>query len=209
MDLLRIVELAERYGTGEIRISPTQTLIIPNVTDRKLGDLTEETVLKEFVYNPSPIQKGLVSCVGNDYCNLDVIETKSRAVETVKALESKVGSGIKPITMHWSGCPAGCGNHLVSDVGFLGKKAKVNGRVVDAVDVYVGGRSGPDPKHAIKILEDVPCDNVASVLEGIVPYHTRDKMHRARGREPKKARASKPADKHEPTKVQSTCRDPA
>ena len=180
-DLRQVAELADRYGTGEIRISPTQTLIIPNVTDRKLGDLTEEPFLKKFAYNPSPILKGLVSCVGNDFCNLAVIETKIRAVETAKALEAKLGTGIKPITMHWSGCPAGCGNHLVADIGLLGKKAKVDGQVVDAVDVYVGGRSGPDPKLAIRILEDVPCDKLSSVLEGLVPYHTRDKMHRVRG----------------------------
>ena len=180
-DLKRIAELADRYGTGEIRISPTQTLIIPNVTDRKLGDLTEEPFLKKFAYNPSPILKGLVSCVGNDFCNLAVIETKSRAVETANALEAKLGTSIKPITMHWSGCPAGCGNHLVADIGLLGKKAKVDGQVVDAVDVYVGGRSGPDAKLAVRIMEDVPCDKLPLVLEGLVPYHTREKMHRVRG----------------------------
>ena len=57
---------------------------------------------------------------------------------------------------------------------------KIEGRVVDAVDVYVGGRSGPDPKLAMKLLEDVPCDALAGVLEGIAPYHSREKMHRPR-----------------------------
>lgn len=186
-DLKAVAALAERYGGGELRLSPAQTIIIPNVSDRKLGDLTEEPLLKRFAYNPSPIQYGLVSCVGNDYCNLAVIETKSRAVETANALEARLGSAIKPITMHWSGCPAGCGNHLVADIGLLGKKAKVNGQVIDAVDVYVGGRSGPDPKLAVKIMEDVPCDRLAAVLEGLVPYHTRDKMHRVRGKESRKS----------------------
>ena len=181
-DLKQIAELADRYGTGEIRISPGQTLIIPNVEDGKLGDVSMEPLLKEFTYNPSPILKGLVSCVGNDYCNLAVIETKSRALETAKALEANLRMGIKPITMHWSGCPAGCGNHLVADIGLLGKKAKVDGQVVDAVDIFVGGRSGPDAKHAVKIMEDVPCEKLASVLEGLVPYHTRDKLHKTRGK---------------------------
>jgi ferredoxin-nitrite reductase len=191
-DLRSVAALAERYGTGEVRISPAQALLIPNVTDRRVGDLTEEPLVKRLTYNPSPVQKGLVSCVGNDYCNLAVIETKSRAVETAAALESKLGNGIKPITMHWSGCPAGCGNHLVADIGLLGKKTKVDGKVVDAVDVFVGGRSGVNPKLAIKILEDVPCDKLPAVLEGLVPYHTRDKMHRVRGGEARKASAKEP-----------------
>ena len=58
--------------------------------------------------------------------------------------------------MNWSGCPAGCGNHLVADIGLLGKRVKVNGEVVDAVDIFVGGRSGPDAKLAVKVMEDVP-----------------------------------------------------
>jgi ferredoxin-nitrite reductase len=180
-DLVKISALAEKYGTGEIRISPAQALIIPNVPDRKIGDIDADPLVKQFAYNPSPLYKGLVSCVGNDYCNLAVIETKGRAVETAKALEPRLGSSLKPITMHWSGCPAGCGNHLVADIGLLGKKAKVDGKVVDAVDIYVGGRSGPDPKLAVKIMEDVPCDRLPMVLEGLVPYHSREKMHRVRG----------------------------
>jgi len=194
-DLAKISALAETYGTGEIRISPAQALIIPNVSDRKIGDLDQEPLLKQFAYNPSPLYKGLVSCVGSDYCNLAVIETKSRAVETAQELETRLGSSLKPITMHWSGCPAGCGNHLVADIGLLGKKAKVDGKVVDAVDVYVGGRSGPDPKLAVKIMEDVPCDKLPMVLEGLVPYHSREKMHRVRGREARKATAPRPSGK--------------
>jgi ferredoxin-nitrite reductase len=155
-------------------------VILPNVPDRVLGDLTEEPLLQRFVYNPTPVQKGLVSCVGSDYCNLAVIESKSRAVETAKRIEALIGTEMKPITMHWSGCPAGCGNHLVADVGLLGKKIKVKGQVVEAVDIFVGGRSGPDPKPAIKLLEDVPCDKLPEVLSGLLPFHSREKMHRTK-----------------------------
>jgi ferredoxin-nitrite reductase len=175
--VLEIAALAERYGTGEIRISPSQALIVTNIPDRRLGNFLEEPLLTALPYNASEVFKGLVSCVGNDYCNLAVIETKSRALMVAKHLEGSV-KGVKPITMHWSGCPAGCGNHLVADIGLLGKRVKVDGEVIDAVDVYVGGRSGPNPKIAVKILEDVPCDRLPAVLEGLVPYHTREKLHR-------------------------------
>jgi ferredoxin-nitrite reductase len=175
--VLEIAALAERYGTGEIRISPSQTLIVPDIPDRRLGNFLEEPLLMALPYNASEVFKGLISCVGNDYCSLAVIETKSRALMVARQLEGNL-KDVKPITMHWSGCPAGCGNHLVADIGLLGKRAKVDGQVVDAVDVYVGGRSGPNPKLAVKILEDVPCDKLPAVLEGLVPYHTREKLHR-------------------------------
>ena len=197
-NLLEVAKLAEDYGKGEVRLAPNQAMIIPHLSDAKLGDVLEETVLKKYVYNPAPVYKGLVSCVGNDYCNLAVIETKSRAVATAKVLEKSMGDNLKPISMHWSGCPAGCGNHLVADVGFLGKKIKVNGEIVEAVDVFVGGRAGPDPKLATRLLEDVPCDVLPTVLSGILPYHTRDKMHRVKAKS--RVKTSRPIARptHEP-----------
>jgi len=179
-----IAELAEKYGNGEIRISPSQTLILPNISDRKLGDLLEEDLLKEFDYNPHTVIKGLVSCVGKDYCSLAIIETKTRAREVADKLSQKL-KNTAPLTMHWSGCPAGCGNHLVADIGLIGKRAKVDGQVVDAVDVFVGGRSGKHAKLAIKILEDVPCDRLPEVLEQVIPYHSRKKMHPIRNKKRK------------------------
>ena len=146
--------------------------------DKVLGDLLEESTLKNLLYAPSAIQKNLVSCVGKDYCHLAAIETKSQAVDVARQVEDRLDlEKVGPISMHWSGCPAGCGNHLVADVGFLGKKAKVDGAIVDAVDIFVGGRAGPHPKHAVKILENVPCERLPQVLENIIPYHTRTKMH--------------------------------
>ena len=60
------------------------------VGDRKIGELAEEPLLKQFAYNPSALYKGLVSCVGSDYCNLAVIETKRKAVEVAKALPGDI-----------------------------------------------------------------------------------------------------------------------
>ena len=72
--------------------------------------------------------------------------------------------------MHWSGCPAGCGNHAAADIGLLGKNARIDGEIVDAVDVFIGGKSGPNAKPGTKILEDVPCDSLPEVLERLIPY---------------------------------------
>ena len=170
--LSEVARLAAVYGSGEVRITTGQNLIIPNVPDRRIGDLTVEPLLRELRYDPSEVMRGLVSCTGIDYCHFALIETKEIALKTARYLEEKL-SKTKPIRIHWSGCPAGCGNHAVADIGLLGKNIKFNGQVVDAVDVFVGGRSGPNPKHATGLLEDVPCDELPQVLERLVPYLSR------------------------------------
>jgi ferredoxin-nitrite reductase len=184
-----LAQLSEKYGNEEIRFSHSNSLVIPNIPDNKLGDMLEEALVKEFSYNPSSVIRGLVSCVGSDYCNLAAIETKSMALKVATQLEDKLPN-TAPINMHWSGCPAGCGNHLVADIGLLGKKMRRGNEVIEAVDIYMGGRTGIDPKLSVKVMEDVPCDQLAEVLEFVVPYHTREKMHPIKGKKYSRRRES-------------------
>jgi ferredoxin-nitrite reductase len=154
-----LARLAEEYGSGEIRLTIGQNAIIPNVATDRVDDLLAESLLKEFSPRPSPFLRGLVACVGTDYCNLALIETKSRAVALSQALKEKLGSHVNPLTIHWSGCPAGCGNHQAADVGLRGFKTKIDGNIVDAVAIYTGGRTGPNAVAGREILETVPCDD--------------------------------------------------
>jgi ferredoxin-nitrite reductase len=168
--LSEVARLAECYGNGEIRLTTSQNIIIPNIPDGKVTALTaDEPLLQELRYDASELMRGLVSCTGIDYCHLALIETKELALKTGRYLEQKV-SRTKPIAIHWSGCPAGCGNHAVADIGLLGKNIRVDGEVVDAVDVFVGGRAGPVSRAPLKILENVPCDELPQVLERVIPY---------------------------------------
>jgi ferredoxin-nitrite reductase len=170
--LFDVCQLAEQYGSGEVRLTPGQNLILPHVPDHKIGDLTLEPLLQVLRYDPSEIMRGLVSCTGVEFCNLAVIETKQRALDIAHELEQRLGP-VKPLTIAWSGCPAGCGNHHVADIGLLGSKTRVDGKVVDAVTIFVGGKSGKGARLAEKIMADVPCDRLSAVLEQLVQYYPR------------------------------------
>jgi ferredoxin-nitrite reductase len=153
-----------------VRITTGQNVVIVNVADAVISRLIEEPLLAELPHDPSGIMRGLVSCTGIDYCHMALIETKELALTTAAALEQMLGPRKKLLTMHWSGCPAGCGNHAAADIGLLGKNVKIGDEVVDAVDVFVGGRSGPQAKAGTKVLEDVPCRDLPQVLAQLMPY---------------------------------------
>lgn len=196
--MLKLAEIAENYGDGQIRITVGQNLIIPNVPDKLIGDLTSEPVLQALRYDPSEVMRGLVSCTGMDYCHFALIETKERALKTARVLEEKLGK-TQPLRMHWSGCPAGCGNHSVADIGLLGKNIKVNGEVVEAVDVFAGGAAGCEPNFPVKIMEDVPCENLAEVIAGFVQYGAFKAMRQQLRKIPQApANGAKPAVESEP-----------
>jgi len=170
--LLELAQLAERYGRGELRFTPLQNVLLPHVPDARLGHLTQEPLLKALPYNPSEIARGLVACTGTDFCNLALIDTKTRAVALAKEFEARFGT-TRPLAVRWSGCPASCANHHTADIGLQGCKVKVNGTIVDGVHVFVGGRGGADPRPGVRILEDLPCDELPEVLERLVRFFPR------------------------------------
>src|SRR5207244_5606190 len=154
----------------EIRLTTAHNSIIPHIPADAVGGLLAEPLLKQLSPRPSPLLRNMVACVGTDYCNLALIETKSRAVALSEALDKTLGSRGNPLTIHWSGCPAGCGNHQAADIGFRGFKTRLDGKLVDAVAIYAGGQTGPQAVPGDEILETVPCDDnlpevVASVIE--------------------------------------------
>jgi len=170
-----VADLAERYGTGDVRVTVNQNLIISNVPESKIGALADAPLFKELSYDPSPIMRGLVCCTGNDYCHMALIDTKSYAIEVARELERRTqGRKLQPLTMHWSGCPAGCGLHQVATIGLQGCRSRVNGAVVDAAHVCVKGQAGPQPQLATDLMYDVPISQLADALEPLVSYLPRN-----------------------------------
>jgi nitrite reductase/ring-hydroxylating ferredoxin subunit len=161
---LQFADLAERYGTGELRLTIDQNVILPNVPDAQLGGLIEEPLFQIFRYDPSELMRGLVACTGREFCGLALIETKQIALEITRKLEAKIPK-MEPLSMHWSGCPSACANHLAADIGFQGAKAKVAGKIVDAAHLFLKGE---------KVLDAVPLDQMSTLLEIMAPRLVRE-----------------------------------
>lgn len=170
--LLDLARLADDYGSGELRVTPVQNVLIPDVPDQRLRLLLDEPLVRELPYNPSEVFRGVSSCTGTDFCNLALIDTKTRAMALTREFERRLGK-TRPISVRWSGCPAACGNHFTADVGLQGCKVKVNGKIVDGVHVFVGGRGGVEPRAGARILEDVPCDDLPEVLDRLLRFFPR------------------------------------
>lgn len=166
-----VADLATRYGSGDVRLTVQQNVVITDVPEGRIGALTEEPLLKELPHDPSPIMRGLVSCTGIDHCHMALIETKGWALEVARKLEEKTrGHKIAPLTLHWSGCPASCGMHQVSTIGLQGCRTRVNGSIVDAAHVTVKGAAGPHAVVAQDLMYDVPCDQLADALLPLVRH---------------------------------------
>jgi ferredoxin-nitrite reductase len=162
--MVELARLAEEYGSGEVRLTTQQNAVLVNVPEPKASALLAEPLLRTFSPEAHPFLRGLLTCTGTDYCNLALIETKAIGKRLADSMAERI-SYKEPVSINWSGCPAGCGNHQAADIGFQGAKARVDGQVVDAVSIFVGGRTGTESRAGERIMELVPVD----MLEELMP----------------------------------------
>ncbi|XP_058190453.1 ferredoxin--nitrite reductase, chloroplastic [Rhododendron vialii] len=172
-DMDELARLADKYGSGELRLTVEQNIIIPNVEDSNIESLLREPLLKEkFQPAPPVLMKGLVACTGNQFCGQAIIETKARAVKVTEEVGRRV-SVTRAVRMHWTGCPNSCGQVQVADIGFMGCMTRDrNGKIVEGVDVFLGGRIGSDSHLGDVYKKGVPCDDelVNVVVDILVNY---------------------------------------
>lgn len=162
-DMFTLARLAEVYGSGEIRLTVEQNLIIPHVPTENLEPLLQEPCLQKFSVNPGALVKGLVSCTGAQFCNFALIETKNRALALIQELEAEV-TLTRPVRIHWTGCPNSCGQPQVADIGLMGTKVRKDGKMQEGVDIYTGGKVGKDAHLGTCTTPGVACVDLKAVL---------------------------------------------
>ncbi|CAN0846489.1 Ferredoxin--nitrite reductase, chloroplastic, partial [Linum grandiflorum] len=164
-----LARLADEYGTGELRLTVEQNIIIPNVDNSKIETLLKEPLLIErFSPEPPILMKGLVSCTGSQFCGQGIIETKARAMKVTEEVQRIVAVD-RPVRMHWTGCPNTCGQVQVADIGFMGCMARdENGKPCEGVDVFLGGKIGSESHLGEIYKKSVPCKDLVPVVVDIL-----------------------------------------
>lgn len=167
-DMYEVARLAETYGTGEIRATVEENFIIPHVKDENVETFLKEPLLEKFSINPSTLVRSFVSCTGNRYCNFALIETKEQGLNLARELDAELDIPQR-VRMHWTGCPNSCGQAQVGDLGMLGAKAKVDGKVVEAVNLFTGGTVGKGASLGSLVEKKVPIgETLKEKVKGIL-----------------------------------------
>ncbi len=166
-DMFEFARLSEVYGNGEIRLTVEQNVIIPNIPEARLAAFLQEEPVQKFSPDPSTLVRSTVSCTGSRFCNFALIETKQRAHALSQQLDELL-SVPESVRLHWTGCPNSCGQPQVADIGFLGTKARKDGKPVEAVDIYMGGKVGKHAQLGERVMKAVPCEDLPAVVSELL-----------------------------------------
>ncbi|HSD76270.1 MAG TPA: hypothetical protein VLA98_02650, partial [Solirubrobacteraceae bacterium] len=161
--LAELVRLAREYATApEIRLTHQQNVVLPWIPNERVDDLLAEDVAGELRPRPAFFDRALQTCTGKEFCGLAKVHTKGRdggrAAEIAAFLDAHVtpdGHG-DDFRLHFAGCSSSCAQHQIADIGIEGVLKKVDGEFVEAMDIRIGGRLGPDPRFGDVVLRKVP-----------------------------------------------------
>jgi ferredoxin-nitrite reductase len=162
-DMYEFARVADTYGNSDMRLTVEQNLLITNVSDEQVSALLQDSLLQKFPAEPDNLMRGLVSCTGSQFCPVAIVETKNRSLALTNQLIEDYHLP-KVVRVHWSGCPNSCAQPQVADIGFTGCKTRKNGKVVDGVDIYMGGTVGKDSHLGTCVMEKVPCEDLREVV---------------------------------------------
>lgn len=157
-DMSSFADIADKYSNGEMRLTVEQNVLFPNVRNEELDEILSEPIFRKFPIAPGRILGDLVSCTGAEFCGLALIETKNRAIALARRLDETV-TVPRTVRMHWTGCKNSCGQVQVADIGLMGAPARsAQGKAVEGVDIYLGGRIGEHPTLGQLVKKGIPCD---------------------------------------------------
>lgn len=166
----QLADVADKYGDGKIRTTMSQNIILSGIPTDKVEEALQAPVLQRLSPNAKHFMSRTVSCTGNEFCNLAVVETKVRAVRVAEYLDANVELDEK-IRIHFIGCPNACGQKHIADIGLQGSLVKTPEGMVDAFDIAVGGILGPGAKFNQALKGRVKGDDVAEVLAKLILFY--------------------------------------
>jgi ferredoxin-nitrite reductase len=169
-----LANIAEDFGTGELRLTVWQNLIIPNIPTGQLESATHAIRNAGLDYHSATVLSGTVACTGNKGCRFAATDTKSHAVQLARHIDAHFPILDQPVNLHVTGCHHSCAQHYIGDIGLMG--VKVSGE--EGYQVLLGGGADNDRGLARELIPAIRFTDLVPKLESLFTAYT---THREAG----------------------------
>lgn len=170
-----VADLAERYGSGSLRLTVTQNLIVVDVPNQRVRELVDELGRIGLEVEASAFWRGAIACTGTEFCKLAITETKGFMRWLIDELEERLPQFDQQLKLHVTGCPNSCGQHWIADIGIEGKKIKHEGQLTDAYYFCLGGAVGKHAGIARPVGYRCPASLVPDAIERLLREYLADR----------------------------------
>jgi sulfite reductase (ferredoxin) len=138
--LALIAKLAARYGSGRVRTTTEQKMVILDVPGEQTAALASELTAAGLPVTPSVFRRQTMACTGIEFCKLAIVETKHRAADLISELERRLPDFTEPVTINVNGCPNSCARIQTADIGLKGTLVTLpDGTQTEGYQIHLGG----------------------------------------------------------------------
>ncbi|UOK72651.1 nitrite/sulfite reductase [Ancylobacter polymorphus] len=160
-----VADLAERYGSSEIRVGHEQNLCLPHVAQKDLPALWAALDAAGLATPNVNLVNDIIACPGLDYCAL----ANARAIPVAQEIAKRFSDldrarGVGRLHINISGCINACGHHHVGHIGILG--VEKNGQ--EFYQITLGGRADEHAQLGTLLGPAVSYEQVPGLIEDVV-----------------------------------------
>ena len=169
-------DLAESFGSGGLRTTVSQNLLFIDIPNNKTAALANELNKVGLQVDGSSFWRGAIACTGTEFCKLAITETKGFTRWLVDELEERLPGFDQQLKLNVTGCPNGCGQHWVADIGIEGKKIKHEGKLTDAFYFCLGGAVGQHAAISRPVGYRCPAPLIPDAIERLLRQYLADRQ---------------------------------
>ncbi|HWI04980.1 MAG TPA: hypothetical protein VNT52_14305, partial [Acidimicrobiales bacterium] len=138
----RAVAAIQREMGLEVRVTNRQNFVFRGLAEEQLPDLYARLAFFGMAEPGAELARDVVACPGADTCNLAVTQSRGLADEIGRALEEAGLADVGGVRVNISGCTNSCGQHHISDIGFMGVERRAHGQAAPGYQMLLGGYVG-------------------------------------------------------------------
>lgn len=168
--LVGLARIASRYGSGTLRLTVWQNLLLSDIAADRLDEALEDLQALGLSSVPDPIQAGLVACTGSEGCKFGQAPTKSTALAIAAHLKGRLALD-SVVNIHLTGCPHSCAQHFIGDIGLIATTVEKDGYKGGGFHVFVGGGYGQEGRMAVSVTRSVPVPGIPMEMERILSLY--------------------------------------
>jgi len=173
-----LASLMREFTGGYARVSAQQNFVLRWVRDESVYDVWQR--LGELgLADAGPREiTDVVSCPGTDSCKLGITSSMGLNQAVQERLEAMQLSDplTRRIHVKMSGCPNGCAQHHIANIGFYGASIKVGDRAVPAYIAHLGGNyEAGEIVYGHRLKARLPAKRVPDAVERWVRFYEEER----------------------------------
>lgn len=158
-----IARLADCYGSGTLRLTVWQNLLIPDIPDEAVAEVTAAIEAIGLDYRATSVRAGLIACTGAAGCKYAASHTKQHALQIAEYVESELELDT-PVNIHLTGCHHSCAQHYIGDLGLIGANVEDGEDMVEGYHMFVGGGWGNQQAIGRELLTNIRATDAPAIV---------------------------------------------